>query len=689
MKSKKCRPTSAGEEDDLACASSADIPSRHNSVRDFVQRRMAERDIRALTSSMKGVFSRRASGGDALGQVSATSGGIREDSTAEQKDKAADIVVAGRQKGSHEEDSLCVADGDTLKTLSVGVAAAQTPLTGTLMPVCQAPSSSSKTAAESEEMSSLGAECESETDLATAGILDRKYSDTKPPEGKAQGAEEGAGEPLSSQPEPEPSAAPAPHSECQDAEAVQLIGKAEVVVDREGERLASLVGVGGEQVVRSLEKSASFLAAAAGGAAASLTSLIVSSPSNRPTRRAMSATAEERKPSSAQRKTRISEADGGRHGSSADGAEEASQPLDGATLSKYDGSETLSRNHPVFEMIRQRSHLSRASSEAGESRRESNPTPEVSASSFSTSSPALIHSSFTEASCASGGQECPPRSNLQEPATGTWKARGKEEGGPQELSSPFTTRRKTDYQYDYVDKLILKFTTYSQDKEHSAFVIGKGGGSIGRDVKNTVSVPSDSTLQEDSHAFIGFKAGSFYIKNLGVTHCAAIRVGAEPVVRDWPLVRGATFSAGNSIFLVVEITPTEMVAEVIDGPLKGERLKVSQKGATLGRSPDNTLSIADPELSRRHSRIEYEEKDGKVRGPIHFIIQSRWRCVHGHIQRCTTRSLSSFVSTIYQTWAPQTVPTCSWLARTPKPTTFHSGTCFGNFSVSLQDVSVC
>src|SRR6056297_3557439 len=116
MKSKKCRPTSAGEEDDLACASSADIPSRHNSVRDFVQRRMAERDIRALTSSMKGVFSRRASGGDALGQVSATSGGIREDSTAEQKDKAADIVVAGRQKGSHEEDSLCVADGDTLKT---------------------------------------------------------------------------------------------------------------------------------------------------------------------------------------------------------------------------------------------------------------------------------------------------------------------------------------------------------------------------------------------------------------------------------------------------------------------------------------------------------------------------------------------------------------------------------------------
>jgi pSer/pThr/pTyr-binding forkhead associated (FHA) protein len=57
-----------------------------------------------------------------------------------------------------------------------------------------------------------------------------------------------------------------------------------------------------------------------------------------------------------------------------------------------------------------------------------------------------------------------------------------------------------------------------------------------------------------------------------------------------------------------------MVAEVKDGPLKGEICTITKTGATLGRSPDNTLSISDPELSRRHSKIEFEESDGKV-GP--------------------------------------------------------------------------
>ena len=169
-----------------------------------------------------------------------------------------------------------------------------------------------------------------------------------------------------------------------------------------------------------------------------------------------------------------------------------------------------------------------------------------------------------------------------------------------------------DSHYGYVEKLVLKFTTYSQNNEESAFVIGKAGGTIGRDSTNTVSVPSDATLQKDCHAVIGHKAGSFYLKNQGGAHCAAIRIGTEPGLRDWPLGLGATFSAGNSIFVVKELAGGELIVEVIDGPLEGERRKVDQKGATLGRSPDNTLSIADPELSRRHSRIEYDDKDGKV-----------------------------------------------------------------------------
>jgi pSer/pThr/pTyr-binding forkhead associated (FHA) protein len=182
----------------------------------------------------------------------------------------------------------------------------------------------------------------------------------------------------------------------------------------------------------------------------------------------------------------------------------------------------------------------------------------------------------------------------------------------EEAYTPFSARKKTGYHYGYVEKLVLKFTTYSQNNQESAFVIGKAGGTIGRDSSNTVSVPSDMTLQKECHAVIGHKAGSFYLKNQGSTHCAAIRIGTEPGLRDWPLGLGATFSAGNSIFVVKELVGGELIVEVIDGPLEGERRKVGQKGATLGRSPDNTLSIADPELSRRHSRIEYDDKDGKV-----------------------------------------------------------------------------
>jgi pSer/pThr/pTyr-binding forkhead associated (FHA) protein len=56
----------------------------------------------------------------------------------------------------------------------------------------------------------------------------------------------------------------------------------------------------------------------------------------------------------------------------------------------------------------------------------------------------------------------------------------------------------------------------------------------------------------------------------------------------------------------------DLILEITDGPLKGERRKVQRKCATIGRSPDNTLSVSDPELSRRHSRIEFDESDGKV-----------------------------------------------------------------------------
>lgn len=51
---------------------------------------------------------------------------------------------------------------------------------------------------------------------------------------------------------------------------------------------------------------------------------------------------------------------------------------------------------------------------------------------------------------------------------------------------------------------------------------------------------------------IGYKNGSFFLKNQGASHCAAIRIGTEPGLRAWPLELGATFSAGNSVFVVKE-----------------------------------------------------------------------------------------------------------------------------------------
>lgn len=327
--------------------------------------------------------------------------------------------------------------------------------------------------------------------------------------------------------------------------------------------------------------------------------------------------------------------------------------LDPALISSYDGTETLSRNHPVFQMIKQRSQIvGKASGDAVGPRKESGGTEignsgagtgaggdgvkveelassnssssSLSSASGSSSSGPHPHSSgstnlkpgSTEASSSGSGSNALNAASSNITTTGN---DGEDLDAPaaapaqEEAYTPFAARKKTEYHYGYVEKLVLKFTTYSQNNEESAFVIGKAGGSIGRDASNTVSVPSDLTLQKECHALIGHKAGSFFLKNQGSTHCAAIRIGTEPGLRDWPLVLGATFSAGNSIFVVKELTGGELIAEVIDGPLKGERRRVGQKGATLGRSPDNTLSIADPELSRRHSRIEYDDKDGKVR----------------------------------------------------------------------------
>ncbi|CAN0044625.1 unnamed protein product, partial [Choristocarpus tenellus] len=76
-------------------------------------------------------------------------------------------------------------------------------------------------------------------------------------------------------------------------------------------------------------------------------------------------------------------------------------------------------------------------------------------------------------------------------------------------------------------------------------------------------------------------------------------------LKDWPLEEGCAFSAGNSVFQAKEIDEQGgMVLDIIAGPLRGEQRRVFQEGATVGRATENTISIADRELSRRHSMVQ-------------------------------------------------------------------------------------
>ncbi len=622
MKSKKKSPAPAGEDENGAAAAAAVAAPRPNSIRGLMRRTLGE-DLRSITSSMKGVFSRRAT--------------MPADAT-----RTSSSNASNSESASGHDDSMSksapppTADGRMDTSASASTSASTAPTTTTsasaaLLAVFRSTSgSTSEPPPEKVEASTLAAPASAQDGAEAGGRgalgdLSNSASGSGGHTGVV-GVDKGEAPPP---PRPPPPPPPLPqlheqarqedeHGHHQPASSTASDGE-----DLGGERLVGLVGAGGEHVVRRLEKSASFLAAAAGGAAASLSHLMHgSSPGARPRRR----TEGEKRPGpgpanehlatimqlAVKEEEELAAAAGSRDGLT-----------DPALLASYDGTETLSRNHPVFEMIRQRSQVvARGGKEdmCGSGHDGNEGLASALSSSSSTSSHAggqvSVSSVFPSPRPAPTPASTTGTATSAIASTAATSEQHQPEGGggdqAEEAYSPFVLRKKTDYHHGYVEKLVLKFTTYSQNNEESAFVIGKNGGSIGRDACNTVSVPSDTTLLKEGHALIGHKNGSFYLKNQGASYCAAIRIGTDPGLRDWPLDLGATFSAGNSIFLVKELTGGDLVTEVIDGPLKGERRKVSQKGATLGRSPDNTLSIADPELSRRHSRIEFDEKDGKV-----------------------------------------------------------------------------
>jgi serine/threonine protein phosphatase PrpC len=164
----------------------------------------------------------------------------------------------------------------------------------------------------------------------------------------------------------------------------------------------------------------------------------------------------------------------------------------------------------------------------------------------------------------------------------------------------------------HLTSIVLKFTTLSESNEAPSFTLGARGGRIGKGPGNEVSIPSDTRLAAVGHAQIEYSNGSFYLIDGGHDFGASIRISVGVKKKQWTLDIDSRFSIGNSVFRSSGgNSEGQLVLECLEGPLKGERKLIPRRGATLGRSSDNTLSIPDRELSRRHSRIEYDENAGK------------------------------------------------------------------------------
>mmetsp|Transcript_30156 Transcript_30156/g.35566 ORF Transcript_30156/g.35566 Transcript_30156/m.35566 type:complete len:593 (-) Transcript_30156:238-2016(-) len=167
-----------------------------------------------------------------------------------------------------------------------------------------------------------------------------------------------------------------------------------------------------------------------------------------------------------------------------------------------------------------------------------------------------------------------------------------------------------------VNRLVFKFTTLSDGNEQSSFSVTTKGTTVGRTSDNGIFVPSDATLVRFKHAVIEFQDGRFYLSDRTLSdHHAAVRVGVGRAARYWPLVKGACFSAGNSVFEVDEVNADDnssssqpfIKLRAKTGPRKGSTIDVNRSGCTMGRANDNTLCISDRELSRRHSEVVYRD----------------------------------------------------------------------------------
>ncbi|KAJ1448127.1 phosphatase 2C-like domain-containing protein [Pelagophyceae sp. CCMP2097] len=169
----------------------------------------------------------------------------------------------------------------------------------------------------------------------------------------------------------------------------------------------------------------------------------------------------------------------------------------------------------------------------------------------------------------------------------------------------------------HLDSIVLKFTTLSSETAPCrAFVVNEANTTIGRGPGNSICIGSDATMDLDAHAVIerDSETGSFWLSRApgGGAAAVAVRVSVGEVARDWPLWADVEFVVGNSLFIVeaVEVEPPRLQLAAKLGPTAGTTTVVGADGATLGRSYDSDIAVADRELSRRHSRVTFDEALG-------------------------------------------------------------------------------
>jgi serine/threonine protein phosphatase PrpC len=173
-----------------------------------------------------------------------------------------------------------------------------------------------------------------------------------------------------------------------------------------------------------------------------------------------------------------------------------------------------------------------------------------------------------------------------------------------------------------ISRIVLKFTTISEaGSEVPSFTVGSEGASIGRSKANEVYIESDQRLADKEHALIEYNQsnGAFYLQDMGYDFAAGVRICVDDGTTSrnsnartrWELLKGCKISIGNSILLCQgtgKDGTVELVA--IEGVCKGTTYTVGSVGALLGRSSDNSIAIPDRELSRKHSRIEFDATKG-------------------------------------------------------------------------------